>query len=187
MRRFGLKRHALAVITAVLACVVAGPLVAGAAGGDRGHHGDGVAITWTRAPKPGAAFTPGMRLCVGDTNQCVLPLQGLSALFSGDLVGEALNSTVFAPLIEGAPGGGSAAWVATVTESPCGTGTIVLLTMAWASGDPTAPGAGKWQIVPDAGTGDLQHVHGSGRTTIAPDLSTAEYRGHIFCNASPTT
>jgi hypothetical protein len=77
-----------------------------------------------------------------------------------------------------------AIFIYTLTASPCGTGTVIFMSLNSSSGEPNSSSTGKWEIVAGTGSGDLVNVSGHGTTTISPDLSSADYEGEIFCNAS---
>lgn len=193
-RRFRWVRpRALVCLAALVCCLGAGPLVAGASEHGSGHrpahgrdHGsdqlDGIVVTWTRSPKPGAAPpTPGTPVCLPD-KQCIATFSGGKALLAGDLTGEALNGSAFAPFLPGKVGGGVAIFIYTLSASPCGAGTVIFMSMNSNSADPNGPASGLWQIVAGAGTGDLVHMSGSGTTSLSPDLTSATYEGDIFCS-----
>jgi hypothetical protein len=75
--------------------------------------------------------------------------------------------------------------VLTLTDSPCGSGTLLLMVMAWGPIGESA--AGTWQIVPPGGTGDLVNVTGTGHVTVAPDLSSSQFTGRMRCGQPPSS
>jgi hypothetical protein len=174
------------VVGVVVAGVVWGGLLASSSGansGRWGHSGSGShgqRVTWkvtvTSAPNPAPT-----QFCSPD-NQCILVGQSRGVL-SGDLVGTVFSSSAVGGASSGPPFFGGTGTVAyfTLTDSPCGAGTLVSAghTTGQASGG-VLTGTGTWDFAPNAGTGDLQGVTGAGRTTINADR-TVDYEGRIDC------
>lgn len=180
MRRYRLmnKRALFAVIAASL-CLGVGPLAAQASANSGHHRHDGMPIAWTRTTDPSVTGQPGTQFCNAE-GRC-LDSFGSGSTASGDLVGTTRSIALFAGngpnALASTVVGISALAIYTVTQSPCGAGTFVI--MAFGSTNTT----GRWEIVAGGGTGDLVNVSGSGTVASSPDLLVSDYTGRISCGS----
>ena len=184
MRSSSGRRKFTATAALLLMALVVGPLAATETADAQHPQGrdKGIRVSWTRSPDPEASPVSTLPPLCASENRCVISFLGPRYLLDGDLVGELMGGAAAAPLVPGAPGGAAAIAILSLTDSPCGSGSMVIAGVIVS--DPASGASGTWQVIPKAGTGDLVDVTGSGRLTPSPDGSTGTYRGRIFCNAS---
>ena len=97
---------------------------------------------------------------VGPDGRRITGVTNINSVFSGDLSGTAFGAVFLAGNQAASGGGGVDIW--TITDSPCGAGTLVVNFAI--HGQETTRTVGVWRIAPGTGTGDLQAVRG-GRNT----------------------
>ena len=171
----GSVRRALIIVAAIGALVVGIPVAVGAAGQDRGHPGrHRVEFTRTAnaAPIPGDSFGPEGQITTLDL--------GASTL-AGDFVGTGMSGAVATGNQETQVGAVAGVAIWTLTESPCGAGSVI----GWAASDGPFGGVGEepgiWRIAKGGGTGDLVNASGGGTfMQVAPGV--LEFRGKVRCN-----
>lgn len=163
-----LRTRAVVVLAAFVTCVAVGPFAAHAAANGQDDEPEGVFVTWTRSPKPGGpAGTTPTPVCLPD-KQCVVTAQGGHVVLDGDLMGEAIGGSAYGQVVPGQAYGAVAIYAYALTASPCGTGSVVFMSMNTSSGEPNTAVTGRWEIAAGVGTGDLKDMRGQAGRLSAP-------------------
>ena len=174
----GLRRRALVLLAVAVSLVIGTPLAVGANGRHGSNNGKHrVEFSSLAAGDPVISPLTGPNGEALPNGAEIFSISGASTI-SGDLVGTSYGAGYVGSAAEGAYGFAAvgAARVLTLTDSPCGTGTLVV-SAAGASGmsQPIS-----WQIAQGAGTGDLIDVRGGG--TYTSSATGSEWVGTIRCS-----
>ena len=113
---------------------------------------------------------------VGPDGRRITGITNINSVFSGDLSGTAFGAVFLAGNQAASGGGGVDIW--TVTDSPCGAGTVVVNFAI--HGQENSRTVGVWRIAPGTGTGDLETARGGGTLTVA-GMGHDDWTGHIRC------
>lgn len=155
-------------VTALIAAFAFGPFVAGA-NADEQHHW--ISVSWLRQMGNPVSSQP----WCSPEGRCLISVNDQASL-TGDFTGTLTStgaSTIYNNVFTS-----SAVAILSLTDSPCGAGTLVLEnTLAGSTGDSD----NTWRISAGQGTGDLVDVKGRGIIELNPG-SPALFSGRISCD-----